>query len=62
MESEEKTNVTWNNLFSKSCNDGSFSHSPSEEGGRVGFSVGFFLKGFEEAVNAGLDIPDCERT
>jgi len=58
MESEEKTNVTWHNLFSKSYNDGSFSHSPCEERvARVGFSVGFFLKGFEEAVNAGLDIP-----
>lgn len=48
VESEEKTNVTWNNLFSKSHNDGTFSLSPSAERvARVGFSIGCFLYGSE---------------
>lgn len=44
MESEEKANVTWNNLFSESHSD--FFPCPSaESAARVGFSLGGFHQG-----------------
>lgn len=64
MESEEKTNVTWNNLFSKSHNDGSFSLCPvkrvaaSCKGQRVSGGVG----GGSGVGNTGLDSADCKKT
>lgn len=40
MEVEEKTNMTWNNLFSKSPGEGSFSLSSAERMAVMAFSTG----------------------